>query len=105
MSDGMIEGLKFKVTSQELTGMCMKTAKYHEEKAEFYEKAAKVSREAEIDVTEGRSHYHSGGNPADRMEEKARSHRNQIKEFEFMAKHVVAGGTYLLDRHDLASFH
>ena len=102
----MIEGLKFQVTAQELTELCMNTAKYHEEKAEFYQKSADVTRAAQIDSPgESYHHSHSGGNPADRMEEKARSHRNQIKEFEFMAKHVVARGTYLLSRNDLTLFY
>lgn len=102
-----IFGLKFRVTGTELKRMCAETAKYHATKADYYQKQAEVMKEATADLQDAlpnQSGKTSYGNPVEGMEEKARSHRKEVKQYEWMSEHVVIEKDYMLDMSDIHRF-
>jgi len=99
----MITGLQVDVLSAELVGIMQERLKYHQDKADVFEKNAaelmKTIKNIEEDMSTGKV---SGGNPAEQLQTKAREHKEKATYYKFMIEHVIKNDTYRLSQEDLA---
>jgi len=99
----MINGLQVDVASDELTRIMQERLKYHQDKADVFEKNAaelmKTIKNIEEDMSTGKV---SGGNPAEQLQTKAREHKEKATYYKFMLEHVIKNDTYRLGQDDLA---
>ena len=92
----MINGLKVTIAGSELISICKKRAEYHEDRAATY--AEQVQR-MQADAIEGAQY--TNGNPIQALKERQAKHEGDHGEMLFIAEHLVASESYLLDREDL----
>lgn len=88
----MIEGLKVTVKAHELRALCEKRAAFHAERRKTYAGQAKNLENAEVEGMQ-----YSGGDPKKALRDKETQHANSAAELQFIAEHLDANETYLLD--------
>ena len=98
----MIEGLKIDVKSAELKKILEERYGYHVEKSKTYSAAAQnllaSVKGIEEDMSVGKV---SHANPAQNLENQARTHHESSNYYKFMLEHVVQDDTYRLGQDDL----
>ena len=89
----MIEGFKVTITAAEMKHHLHTRAKHHEERAKWYENQRATFADAPTaQMTQ---------DPVAGLKEAGKRHEQKSSWFNFMAEHVPAGETYLLNDHDL----
>lgn len=113
LEKGLVEGLKFKITSEELAKLMKERADYHEKRAahksdELPRLKASLetltSAPAITSVSNKMSGYNT--NPADvieQVETDIKNHKNKSQSLRFLADHVVPKTSYILTENDLRS--
>ena len=98
----MIEGLQVDVKSAELKKILEERLDYHANKAKTYAKAAADLRQSvkaiEDDMSVGKV---SGANPAQNLEQQAKTHTDSVNYYTFMLDHVITDDIYRLGQEDL----
>lgn len=94
----MIEGLKFRMSSGELSNYLGERIAHHGERKDFYQRTLdKFKAGTAGDVMP----QFTGGNPIDGMNAKVAEHDNKMRLFKFMRDHLVTGEEYQLSEADL----
>lgn len=93
----MIEGLKVTIEADELKTLCEARAKFHDERARFYEQQKEALPDIDAAVP---TFSNVSKRPQDMMEERILSHKAESAELRFIAAHLKCD-SYLLDRNDL----
>ncbi len=94
----MIEGLKVRISSQDLRDLLSVRVMHHTERAAFY----RESMERFVAGTQGDAMPQmTGGNPIDGMRTKEGEHTNLAAQFKFIHDHIVTDDFYQLSDDDL----
>lgn len=95
----MIEGLKVTITGAELKTLCETRAQHHDDRASFYQQQKKALPDIDQDVVP--QFTNASKKPQEMMQDRIDSHRAEAAELRFIAVHLTASESYLLDRPDL----
>jgi hypothetical protein len=95
----MIEGLKVTIDGSELKTLCDTRAKFHDERARFYEQ----QKEALPDIDETMTGFSISNSkrPQEMMQERIASHKAEAAELRFIGAHINMEESFLLGRDDL----
>lgn len=110
----MIEGLKLKITSEELKDHCGQRSNYHRQRAHEKENQLPALREALLQIKNagsplqptrvsqtGKGGYHlDTDDPVEKLESDIKEHRNKSQVFAFFARHLF-DEDYTLQEADL----
>ena len=91
----MIEGLKIKVTSQEIKEQLESRSKYHKERAKWYETQVSSLRSGGVRLEA------VSNDPVTSLESSAKHHKEKAAFFSFMAEHIIPNEEYFLSENDL----
>lgn len=92
----MITGLKVTVAAEELKTLCCIQSDYHRNRSCKYQEQV-----ASMEANEIEGMNHTNGNPVQTLKDRQSKHANESAELTFIAEHLLAGETYLLDQSDL----
>ena len=90
----MIEGLQIDISSEELKVHLAERAKYHRERAEWYNAQATSLRDG-LRIT------HVTNDPVISLEDSTKRHQDNSAYFSFMAEHIIEDEIYRLPQDDL----
>ncbi len=98
----MIEGIKIRISSEELKQHLAGKAKLHKEKASFYEaQVSNLEKGADENQVGGSNLYNASNNPIDSLKNSAKKHQQRVDYFEFLVKYIVSNEEYELTESDL----
>jgi len=92
----MIEGLKIKITSDELRKHLQERSKYHLDKVTFYNGQVTALQDS------GLSSNMTSNDPVGSLKSSAEKHQDKFALFTFMAEHVIPNEEYILSENDLS---
>jgi len=98
----MIEGLKYRLTTEEFRGVLLKRMEFHAAKGRWYKEKIGILKEGGFDSELAQNKMSSlRSDPVEEFEKKIQKHADKVNEFAFMAQFLVLGEDYLLTSEDL----
>lgn len=96
----MIEGLKFRFSSEDLVKHIKGRIKHHESRIDFYEKQAKEFKEnaEEAEIRRGQNSY---VRTHEEMKSRVQDHSKRMQFFMDIVDHVIPGETYQFNLRDM----
>lgn len=91
-----VEGLKITIGSEELKEHILERAKYHRDRAEFYDKQGASLEQG------GLSSSLTSNDPVGSLKKSSEQHREKSAYYSFMAGHIIPNEEYILSEGDLS---